>query len=207
MREECTVDRFLKDVASHRLTVTRDEGVFRHLRFQKPGSGCYSFDIITWDGYLCYTGDMGCYVFSRITDMLEFFRSPNDVELKINLHYWAEKIQAADQTDGLKEYSPDKARQVVADILDQDEDADDDLRAAVSDYVLARADDGPQAVHDAAESFEWNGSPYFSDFWEYDLTEYTYRFIWCCYALVWGIQQYDKLKLEKEKQSDANKAG
>lgn len=29
------------------------------------------------------------------------------------------------------------------------------------------------------------------DYWDSDPKEYTYRFIWCCYALVWAIQQYD----------------
>lgn len=33
---ECTEERFLKDVAQHEMTVLRDDGVSRHLRFQNP---------------------------------------------------------------------------------------------------------------------------------------------------------------------------
>ena len=28
-----------------------------------------TFDIVTWPGYLCYSGDMGCFVFTRLPDM------------------------------------------------------------------------------------------------------------------------------------------
>jgi hypothetical protein len=34
----------------------------------------------------------------------------------------------------------------------------------------------------------------FSDFWEHDLTDFTNRYTWCCYALAWGVSQYDKAK-------------
>jgi hypothetical protein len=35
----------------------------------------------------------------------------------------------------------------------------------------------------------------FADFWECNSDEYTSRFIWCCYALSWGIKQYDATKV------------
>lgn len=38
----------------------------------------------------------------------------------------------------------------------------------------------------------------FTDFWEMDCTEYIYHFIWCCYALAWGIQMYDEAKITVE---------
>lgn len=50
--------------------------------------------------YLCYTGDMGTYVFQRLTDMFEFFRTDreykkrNGGKLAVNLSYWGEKLQA-----------------------------------------------------------------------------------------------------------------
>ena len=48
------------------MIVLRDDGVYRHIRFKKPGTGCMHFDLVTWPGYLCYSGDMGCYVFCRL---------------------------------------------------------------------------------------------------------------------------------------------
>ena len=41
---------FAEDVAEHELTVRRDDGLYRHLRFQKPGTWIYGFDLITWPG-------------------------------------------------------------------------------------------------------------------------------------------------------------
>ena len=31
----------------------------------------------------------------------------------------------------------------------------------------------------------------FHDSWEWDNTSYTFRFLWCLYAITWGIRQYD----------------
>jgi hypothetical protein len=41
--------------------------------------------------------------------------------------------------------------------------------------------------------FEFNGFS-FRDSWEWDLKEYTYHYIWNCYAIAWAIKQYDNLK-------------
>ena len=85
-------EEFQKDVSQHGVTIIRDDGVNRHIRFKRPGTMCMHFDLITWPGYLCYCGDMGTYVFSRLEDMFEFFRTDRD----INPGYWAEKLQAVD---------------------------------------------------------------------------------------------------------------
>jgi hypothetical protein len=29
-----------------------------------------------------------------------------------------------------------------------------------------------------------------NDSWEWDLREYDFRFLWCCWAIVWGIERY-----------------
>jgi hypothetical protein len=31
----------------------------------------------------------------------------------------------------------------------------------------------------------------FSDTWEWDLSEWSHQFLWCCHAIQWGIGQYD----------------
>lgn len=33
--------RFLIDTAFHRLEIIRDDGLYRHLRMQQPGTSCY----------------------------------------------------------------------------------------------------------------------------------------------------------------------
>ena len=100
---QCTEAQFLKDVSGHQMRVIRDDGKHRHVRFEKPGSSCMHFELITWPGYLAYVGDMGSYVFSRLPDMFQFFRmgdgdlNHNERGLSINPSYWAGKIEAADR--------------------------------------------------------------------------------------------------------------
>ena len=89
---QLTPDTFLQDVAQHQIHVIRDDGVYRHVRFKRPDTYCSHFDLITWPGHLCYTGDMGTYVFTRLRDMFDFFRRPdNEKWHRIDRRYWAEK--------------------------------------------------------------------------------------------------------------------
>lgn len=189
-RHTPTEQEFLKNVASHKMTVLLDEGLHRHLRFKHPATNNQYFDIITWPGSLCFAGDMGTFVFSRVEDMFTFFRSDyKDDGLHINLQYWAEKLDAADLRTGgaADQYSPEKFREQVAHWLDSME-ATADLRQAANDRVLRCADDGEFFAMQAAVNFEHDGER-LSDFWEANLRDYTYHFIWCCYALVWAISR------------------
>jgi hypothetical protein len=54
-----------------------------------------------------------------------------------------------------------------------------------------------ETVHETIRNFD---AFEFSDFWEHDLTEYTYHYIWCCYAIAWGIAEYDKAKARQAKE-------
>jgi hypothetical protein len=114
------IERFKKDVEKHVMTVIRDDGVYRHLRFQTPGSYCMGFDIVTWPGYLAYTGDMGAYVFTRLEDMFQFFRcAEGRNQYRIDLRYWAEKCECGGAADrsGIREFSEDKFEQNVKEYL------------------------------------------------------------------------------------------
>ena len=223
-----TPERFLRDVAGHQMTVVRDDGIYRHVRFKKPDTICMHFDLITWPGYLCYTGDMGTYVFSRLRDMFDFFRRTKSSDLfALDHHYWAEKVEAGGRMsrgNGVTQFSKAKfdaaVRQWVEDFakaereeavelneLELCDSALDDLRAAVEREVIG-ADDNDIRCFDAANDFlfgandseAWSAyfgaeKPFeFTDFWEVDHDEYTHRFQWCCFALVWGIKQYDDSK-------------
>ncbi len=117
-----TENEFLRDVADHVLEVMRDDGVYRHIRFRKPGTMCMHFDLITWPGYLCYTGDMGTYVFARLADMFQFFRTDRSYaprtgrRLAVNLSYWSEKLEAVDGSrngGAAKEFSEKKLLRTI----------------------------------------------------------------------------------------------
>lgn len=81
---------FLKDVEKHEMRVLLQCGLYRHLLFAQPGNGNMWFEIITWPNKLTISGDMGTWVFSRVEDMFNFFRS---AELRIKPNYWGEKLQ------------------------------------------------------------------------------------------------------------------
>lgn len=235
MELQCDVPRFQHDIATHVMQIIRDDGVYRHLRFKRPDTTCYYFDLITWPGHLCYTGDMGTYVFERLHDMFDFFRRRPDHLYGIDFNYWAEKCTAGDKSsmgDGIREYSHEmflqNVRQYVAsheeaDRPDPEEDGAEqvrlhaeayaELRAAVEDEVCSCDDNGVRA-YDAANDFHHDGAAWtafaserhpfqFIDFWDHDNEVYTFRFLWCCYALSWAIHQYDLTKAAKPVEANA----
>jgi hypothetical protein len=126
-----SLERFLRETCKHEMTVLRDDGLYRHLRFQEPGSGFYWYDLITWPGRLVVCGDAGDWMFSRTSDMFLFFESQHG---GINPHYWGEKLRGAKPgREGARKYSEEA----------------------------------------------------FKDFREWD-----WSFLWCCWAIVKGIEQY-----------------
>ncbi len=62
----CMPANFLHDVTEHTMEIRQDNEEYRHLAFSKKGDSAYLFHLTTWPGYLCISGDMGCYVFSRL---------------------------------------------------------------------------------------------------------------------------------------------
>lgn len=193
MREEKSRERFERETAGHEMEVIRDDGLYRHVRFQKPGTMIYHYDLVTWPGYLAIVGDCGDYVFSRITDMFDFF---TDHGHGINPQYWSEKLQAP-KGDAAQKYSYDvfvaRVKDWLKDINEYgDVDPDDmaGLRLAVDEQLLSS--DDARHSEDAAfmllRDFDHKGR--YIDAWEWSLRDYDWSFLWCCWAIVWGIDQY-----------------
>jgi len=148
------------------------------------------FDLLTWPGYLCYTGDMGSFLFTRLDDMFQCFRGTRQ-----NLDYWQQKVVAADR-DGTEEYSPDLFRNRIKERFDEFVDdmeitERDALWQKVENLVRYHSHHGVAIAYDAASKFEYKKHLVFPDFWEVDCNEYTPRFKWCCHAIQWGIARYD----------------
>ena len=184
-------EEFLNHVKNHQMIIKNDSGVHRHLLFKQPNTIARYFNITTWDGHLCISGDMGTFVFRRLTDMFDFFRGEG-----INRGYWSEKLEAGEH----KKYSPEKARAA----LDQEfenwrEWLNDDVSHEFISEEKSELDnidtDDQHEFNESIRSWRPNkGGVQLDDFWEHDLYEYTYHFTWCCYAIVWAIEQYDKHK-------------
>jgi hypothetical protein len=44
-------------------------------------------------------------------------------------------------------------------------------------------------AHRLLQDFEHDGVRLY-DTWEWSLREYDWQFLWCCWAIVWGIERY-----------------
>jgi hypothetical protein len=189
-------DRFQRETAGHEMTVLHDDGLYRHLRFNAPGGGFNWFDLITVPHALIYRGDGESFVFSRIEDMFEFFRSPAG---RIYPGYWAEKLTSS--PDAAKSYSEDLFRQHVAEAVKECEGDFSGLGKAVEEEFFGEDSycntEYEETAREALNSFEYQpdgaeGDPFtFEDSWEWDLRGWDWWFLWACQAIVWGIAQYD----------------
>ena len=188
-------ERFPREVADHQMHVKHDDGLYRHLLFKQPNTSNRYFNITTWSGYLCISGDMGCYVFARLTDMFEFFREGRG----INPGYWSEKLQADEKHSGHREFSEALFRQNIV----------SDFRAAYPQGTERRLEhwsllrellewetphSSDSAITAAMTWCDADGKKPFYDFYEHRLEDYTFHFLWCCHAIKWAIQQYDAAK-------------
>jgi hypothetical protein len=241
---QAAAEAFARDAADHELTILHDDGLYRHLRFvrmaeqedgtRKPAS-FYWFDLITWPGSLAINGDMEGFMFSRVTDMFEFFRGRRP-----NPGYWAEKLQGQPR---VKAYSEEVFRQHVLDYYAEAVESGGvpkGLGRAIREQVIGNGDAyfehgarevlGEFEYGDATATarcscgtvdekvrpgyeFRWEaahreqdtGTSHrvawklvegwrFTDTWEWDFTDYSHQFLWCCSAIPWGIAKYDEAK-------------
>lgn len=199
--------RFRRAVRNHKCKIILDNGVHRHIRLASPGTSVYSFDLVTWPGHLSISGDLDDYVFRRLNDMFGFFRSDNG-EIHPNFGYWSEKITAKNQHSGPEEFSEElceaKARKSLEDwceFFTEDERRAVFNEAEIDDLFLI-PDDQREAI---SKLIEWqcpvtDDYP-FSEFYEHRLTDYTFGYKFSCYAIQWGIKQYDLVKSGRDSDS------
>lgn len=173
--------RFESDTAEHEMTVLRDDGLYRHIRFQRPGSSAYYYDLVTWPGRLAITGDAGDFMFSRLTDMFTFFEGQEG----INPGYWAEKL-IAPAPAGARKYSEALYEQLVREWADEQEPA---VKQAALSQLLAGDSHYEEGAREQLREFRHEGVG-IGDYWEWDLRDFTYHFLWCCWAIRTGIARY-----------------
>lgn len=196
--------RFKRDTADHVMTVLHDDGLYRHLRFQrefwqvpylnKQRSGMYWFEIITVPGSLTFRGDGESFVFARLADMFEFFRGPVG---QINPGYWVEKLTS--HRDAAMSYDRDIFERLVKQefvAAVRDRSAPAGLGLAVRRDLLDSYDhytSCEEGARAALSEFEYEGFR-FEDSWEWNLRDYDWWFLWALHGIVWGIAQYDAVK-------------
>lgn len=197
-------ERFDKDVATHTMTVVLDQDLHRHLQFRRPGTRGYWFDVITWPGTFVIDGDMGTFIFRRERDMFEFFRSSAPT---INPMYWAEKCVAGvteefsmDSFTSTMQTYLDEYIQYSADLPDPEDLEPEEVKERDATIATIRAD----FTNDVLKSWattegevydllsQYNGPVQVGDSCDWHFRDYTFHFLWCCYALRWAIREYDK---------------
>jgi len=190
-------ERFQRDTAGHQMTVLHNDGLYRHLRFRNPDRSMYWFDLVTWPGKLAFVGDVAPgYVFSRVEDMFEFFRAPAGWNLgDINPQYWAEKIVTG--REGVQRYSEELFRQHVTEQVAAAAGQWPDLAATVDREILGDNADWDiafeEGAHEALRDFNF-GTFRFEDWHEWRLKDWDWSYLWCCHAIRWGIDQYDRAR-------------
>ena len=165
--------RIGNDLANHQITLLHNEGLYRHWRCRKPGTSNLGFDVITWPGFFCVTGDMGEYLFSRVADMLPFMHRSC-----MSYEYAAEKCLAHDGK--LEEFDPERLTEWL-DELEKEAQAENDteslekineVRDAYSQYEIES--DAFKAIYESGLDSD---PPRFK--------RYTYHFLWVLYAIKW----------------------
>lgn len=192
---------FEADVSEHQMTIENDNDVFRSILFSRQESRASYFRIITWPNHLAISGDMGDYSFCRTHDMFNFF---NQKVGNINPSYWSEKI-TSDST-----FSPHKKfawgnfeASLLEELQLQNEELDaNELRQKLKEVLLfvepdehgaislIRGWDGICELHDVELELDPSSS-------NLRMESFSYHFIWCLHAIVWGIDQYNTHKTPK----------
>jgi hypothetical protein len=193
-READVAERFINDTAEHRMRIVHDDGLYRHLRCNAPGTWCYGYNVVTWPGYLSVNGDCGDFTFSRVTDMFTFFRGDH-----INPDYWASKLPNRDAADGTRRYSRDlfvpRVMEWYTNHCEWEPDEDGSLKQALDDQVFNYGP--PDSRHEAIErlsEFEHHSGGTclrIDEPWDFDFREWDWQFLWCCWGIVQAIAQYD----------------
>ncbi len=195
----CTAEEFLKDVATHRMTIEASDGVRRHILFKATKNKWNQwFEIVTWPGTLVIHGDMGSWTFSRVEDMFTFFRARRGA-LDINESYWADKLEGGDSSGSRNamQFDADAFRDGLLMRIESC-----GLDPSGREYVareltetLSACDGNEHAQYEAAYNFRCEVPGYGA--FTFDGSDmgsgnvYRYRFIWCLYAIVWGIHKFD----------------
>jgi hypothetical protein len=150
--------------------------------------------------------------------MFEFFRGKG-----INPGYWAEKLPDSGRSvreynedvlkDLIEEYLPEYAekyperltaymkaaaarsalpypRNVTTEPPVEPKSVDE-IRELIAEYD----DNGDLTTAEGARELlrELERRGVVSDTWEWDLNDWDFHFLWCCHAIVWGIQRYDEV--------------
>lgn len=196
-----TYRAFVEQTKDHRLVIEHDLGMHRTLYMGAPGTGMWSWRVITSPGYLFTVGDVADgFSFSRVLDMMRFFTRPDhslnyysDGSPSIDFRYWAEKL-LGDQHKTAREYSSKQFLRHVTDSLDEiKEYGSHDGQDVNREELLTEA---RLVSEEERYARDWLHRDDIQDVfgqdacWEWDLRDYTQNFLIACYAIELTVRLY-----------------
>ena len=195
---------FAANTREHVLTLLHDDGEYRHVRFARPDSGLYRVDVVTWPYHLAVSGDLHGFVFRRLSDMFEFFRSTHAGH--IDPGYWAEKV--VDGRERCRSWSEDLFTAQVTEDLAAAEKNWPGLTEAwkeKTDGWLADWDVSYEyGARSAVDNFEfehpdstWSNRRvwHFEDTDQWQLTDWDWHYLRSCHAVRATIAAYDATRV------------
>lgn len=199
--------RFRRDTRNHRMTIRKDDDLYRHITVAAPGTSNMHFNITTVPGFLIYTGDMGSFTFSRTADMFKFMAIDWDRETPvIDYRYWAEKCVAENKNGGVTEYDPDTLMDLAVSLFRQHDFPEGTRMDAWSEFredVLERVgDDEREDIARIAEfGYDVPGNhrdkrkveqPFLDFYMDGPFRKHTVHFRWACWAIASTIRDYHR---------------
>ncbi|MFE7485556.1 hypothetical protein [Streptomyces sp. NPDC057552] len=194
--EAAVAARFARDVAGHELTVLREDGLYRHLRFETPGMrGAYAFELITWPYNLVVkTGWTFHFDIDATPDMFVLFRN-TAFSGEINPHYWSEKVRAGrDEVEGFSEDLFEQlVKQHVVDAI-RNGDAPRGIGAEVTRDIFEWGEiDNEVSARRTLDDFRFKDWA-FGETWEWNFQDFKPGFLHSCRAIRYGIDLWDAAK-------------
>lgn len=190
---------FDRIIENFEIVIEQDDGVHRCIYARQPGTGVYSFRVVTWPGYLAIAGDIDGYSFTRLRDMFEFFDTEDGV---IRPGYWQEKLDTVSKHRPCKVFNQETFVEELTSLIV----AGLDDAVSCEDVIKAIKEAGAMDEwydHECVGDFldVWNQSKpfdYVLDF--YDVSrlgwQWNWSFIWALYAIVWTVNRYNEKKGE-----------
>lgn len=173
-------EQLLRETAGHQMQILHRDGLYRHLRFARPGTRLWHWDLITWPGSLAIRGDIGeGLIFTRATDMLGFF-DHGQPDGHIDPGYWAGKLDLGCRA--VREFSAERFAAWAAEqthgpnaVIGPDELHDEALDALTADAAIGLCD---------AADIAWDGDD--PERW----MDFRYHYILATHAILWGAKRY-----------------
>ncbi|CAN2532580.1 hypothetical+protein [Methylocapsa aurea] len=178
---------FLSSYKDAKIELLHDVGMYRHVRIS--GAHYYRFELMTWPGSLSVNCEGDEFLFTRTTDMFDFFRRGAGAKCDApNFAYWAEKL------------SDPRSRKVRAfDYSAFERDVESVLSTMADASRVEEIRDDLQS--ETCESDENSCREFLSRHAELlDLSidgrweDWTYRYAYACFAILHGIREYDRVK-------------